>query len=214
MGRRRVKIRPGLQVGKLLVESRSYSKLGKASYWNVVCDCKVKRIMSSAAILRANYRDCKCSKQRRFKARPRHGLSRWVVYDTWKAMIKRCHSPKSPSYKNYGARGIVVCEQWRSSFTQFRIDMGVRPDGTTLDRIDNDAGYSPENCRWATQDQQAANKRNTFYVQENGETHKVLSLRLAAVVKYSTLSARIRRGWSIADAQNLHPYGKNRPSQF
>lgn len=81
------------------------------------------------------------------------------TYISWKAMRQRCRDPKYWQYSDYGARGIAVCERWRDSFANFLADMGERPAGRTLDRIDNSRGYEPENCRWATSEEQNQNKR-------------------------------------------------------
>jgi len=87
-------------------------------------------------------------------------------YSVWKGMRKRCNNPNEPAYKNYGGRGIKVCDRW-NDYTNFLEDMGEPPEGLSIDRIDNDKGYSPENCRWATKLEQANNRR----VRKDAVTH-------------------------------------------
>lgn len=86
---------------------------------------------------------------------------RFILFNAWSSAIDRCHNPANTSFPDYGGRGIVVCERWRTSFDAFVADMGVRPADTSLDRIDVNKGYSPDNCRWADRFVQARNKRNT-----------------------------------------------------
>lgn len=81
------------------------------------------------------------------------------TYTTWQAMKKRCYYTKHHSYKNYGGRGIVVCDRWKDSYENFLTDMGERPSGTTINRINNDGNYEPSNCEWATDKVQSLNKR-------------------------------------------------------
>jgi hypothetical protein len=116
------------------------------------------------------------------------------TYRSWNKMTDRCRNPNSNTFEHYGGRGITVCERWLL-FDNFLADMGERPDGTTLDRIDPDGGYEPSNCRWATQRMQSANKRTAVWVIYKGERicleHLAQKLGMAA----PTLRRRIEAGW-------------------
>jgi len=112
-------------------------------------------------------------------------------------MWTRCINPKQRSWHNYGGRGIGVCSRWKS-FEAFLADMGERPDGCTLDRIDRDGNYSPENCRWATVKRQCRNKRNTLTVEHDGKCLPLADWADLLGVRYGLLYNRIYRyGWAV-----------------
>lgn len=107
--------------------------------------------------------------------------------------IARCHNPQHGQYKYYGGRGITVCSRWRESFDNFLIDMGVRPEGLTLDRIENDKGYEPGNCRWATRKEQTANRRCSVKVEWRGRTQDLIAWGTELGIAPRTLHARLFR---------------------
>ncbi len=115
-------------------------------------------------------------------------------------MRSRCHYPGDVSFKNYGARGVNVCERWMNSFENFYADMGERPGGTSLERLDNDADYAPENCRWATREEQGANQRTNRLIEYNGETLSLSQWARRTGLSKHTISARIKRGWPVDKA--------------
>lgn len=123
--------------------------------------------------------------------RARHPLS-----NTWSCMIARCHNPNHHAYKNYGGRGIVVCEKWRRSFKAFLEDMGPRPERHTIERIDNDGIYEPSNCCWATRHDQNRNKRNTRRITIAGISEPAASVAERVGISTANLMYRVRRGWS------------------
>jgi hypothetical protein len=117
------------------------------------------------------------------------------TYRSWWAMRQRCLNPGHQAFKHYGGRGIAVCERW-DSFEAFLADMGERPVGMSLDRIDNDGGYEPGNCRWATPQTQASNTRMTRYLTVRGVSLPVAEWLRRSGVNRSTYRSRLRRGWS------------------
>ncbi len=129
----------------------------------------------------------------------RHGHSRTGTYRTWSGMVQRCSNPRSADFHNYGGRGIAVCERWRS-FDNFLADVGERPPGMSLDRIDNDGNYEPGNVRWATRSENDRNRRSSRWVDYRGERRLLIELCEAFGVRWDTAAYRIRSGWTVEDA--------------
>lgn len=128
------------------------------------------------------------------------------LYWIWWAMCARCTSPNDPAYPNYGGRGITVCDRWQE-FENFLADMGLRPDGKSLDRIDNDGNYEPTNCRWASRKEQNGNRRNCIMVTFQGGTMNLKEASRQSGLKYRAVHKRLERGWDVARALST-PIGK------
>jgi hypothetical protein len=158
----------GKRFARLLVVSRApgLTKSGKP-HWKCRCDCGSVHFVDGRDLRRGHSRSCGCLRAETAPRNnpPKHGHTRrqgrdrsTPEYLSWKSMIQRCFNPKATGYDRYGACGISVCDRWRL-FENFLADMGERPAGHSLDRIDNDGDYEPGNVRWATREQQANNKR-------------------------------------------------------
>jgi len=134
---------------------------------------------------------------------PSHGMSHTAVYNSWVNMRQRCMNPKSPAYNRYGGRGVAVCEDWQV-FETFLSDMGYPPTSShSVERIDNNAGYRKDNCKWATAAEQSRNRRNNRIIEHNGLSMCVTDWSRKIGIKPRTLHARLYTlGWSIEKAFN------------
>lgn len=127
--------------------------------------------------------------------------SRIPEYQAWRNMVVRCTNPKYKFYHRHGGRGIKVCDRWRGSYAAFLEDMGVKPSPSlTLDRIDNDGDYTPENCRWATRKEQSRNSRTNHNLTFQGKTQCLAAWADETGIKAGTLYSRLKNGWSTERA--------------
>jgi len=191
--------RTGQRYGYLIALERH------GQHWLCQCDCGKQKLVAGCHLVSGAIRSCghligdatrkRCTK---------HGLATRAgsdpTYNSWCAMWTRCTNPNQPGWLNYGARGIGVCDRWKD-FDAFLRDMGPRPEGRTLDRIDSDADYSPENCAWATRVRQNRNKRNSIVIEHDGKALPLADWAELLGMNYSTLYNRLYRcGWSVEAA--------------
>lgn len=193
----------GRRFGRLLVLSRAESDRRGNAAWLCRCDCgKEKRILAQSLRKGATV-SCGCycievvsGRGRKLSAGERRS------YMTWQAMTQRCSNPKSPKWHRYGERGIAICERWRK-FDNFLADMGERPKGMTLDRINNDGDYEPSNCRWATPMTQGNNRGNNRIVKVGDETMTISEASRRLGGGRSSVRYRLSNGWSEQDAVSI-----------
>jgi hypothetical protein len=176
--------------------------------WFCRCNCGTEKLLYGHALNQGKTQSCGCLNIELLRQRATHGHSRSKAsthsrtrtYIAWENMIARCTNPRHPSFGNYGARGISVCERWRF-FVEFLADMGECPAGLSLERIDNARGYEPNNCCWTPWKRQMRNRRANLLVCYHGETMCLMDWAARLRISYGTLRSRLGRlGWSVEKA--------------
>ena len=173
--------------------------------WVCQCDCGQITVATGSQLRGGHTRSCGCLQKehasRTGKSAATHGRRFTREYQCWVDMRRRCDNPKNASYKNYGAKGITVCNRWQTSFANFFADMGKCPKGFTLDRFPNHEGnYEPGNCRWANQDQQANNKITNRRIEAFGKSHTISEWGRLTGLGKSVIRGRLLRGWTHENA--------------
>lgn len=172
-------------------------------YWMCACECGKWVSVTTADLRSGNTKSCGCWRSDESKERmTTHGDSKSKLYAVWNMMMSRCYNPKTERYPRYGGRGISVCDEWNHNYPAFRdwaLSHGYQ-DGLTIDRIDVDGNYSPENCRWITNAEQMKNMSTNRYLSHNGETHTLSDWARKVGITPATLHKRLKRGWSLEKA--------------
>jgi len=196
----------GQRFGRLTAISRLPKyRSDNLSYWKCRCDCGNERNVSLGNLRGGSTTSCGCFKNELFtKLLTKHGCTAHgkvtSEYRAWAAAKSRCHNENNRMYCWYGARGIRMCERWFNSFESFLSDMGTKPKGMTLDRIDNDGNYEPSNCRWADYRTQNNNKKHNRRIRAFGEIMTAAQWARKFRLTSSIISNRIRWGWNAEEA--------------
>lgn len=189
----------GNRFGRLTVIERDHSKNGKVVFWLCKCDCGKTKSVSGGNLRSGHTKSCGCLK---LESEASHFLSNDSIrkknirlYSIWKSMKRRCYSKKHKAYHNYGGRGIFVCDEWigNSGFHNF-VEWAIKNgycDNLTIDRIDVNKEYSPDNCRWITYKEQQNNRRNNRYITYKGETKTLAEWCEKYGIRFCTLERRL-----------------------
>lgn len=189
--------------GRLRALNYEYSK-HKKHYWKCECDCGNNVIVCASQLSSGKTKSCGClrkevAKQTAMQTHTTHGLTRTKIYNIWSGIKKRCYKENYVHYKNYGGRGITVCEEWKNDFINFynwAIENGYK-DNLTIDRINVNGNYEPSNCRWITIKEQQNNKRNNIFLTHNGTTKSIYEWSKITGIKYCTIWWRHKNNWDI-----------------
>ncbi len=178
--------------GKLTVIE--FAKVDRVVYWLCRCECGNVTTVAGTQLRRGHTRTCS-----RRCGHTRHDMARTPEYRAWQAMKDRCYNSHNARFKDYGGRSILVCERWKT-FENFFADMGPRPSlKHTLERTDNEMGYCSDNCKWATQREQAHNRRTCRYITHNGRTQCVAAWARELGMHINTFAARVTK-WGVERA--------------
>lgn len=197
-----VKDLTGLRSGRWTVVGHIGMIRPKFRAWLCRCDCGTERNVKTVELTSGRSKSCGCRKSILIAdgGQAKHGQSYAPDFQVWKGMIARCHNPKSKDFRNYGGRGITVCDRWRESPQAFFDDMGPRPTPRhSIDRFpDNDGNYEPGNCRWATTKEQASNRRSSRHIEHEGVTRTLSEWAEHVGLRIDTLHQRLGLGWDFA----------------
>ncbi|MBR6613181.1 MAG: hypothetical protein IKK84_00250 [Clostridia bacterium] len=189
-------------IGRLTVIER-VENIGKCTMWKCKCECGKEVVIRQPDLRSGRTQSCGCLHSEQLSLRnTTHNLSKTKLCSIWRSMKGRCLNPKDQAYKNYGGRGVTICEEWSNNFVAFynwAINNGYSEE-LSIDRIDNNGNYEPSNCRWATRKVQANNKRDNHYLIYNGKSQTISQWANELNIKPHTILRRLNLGWSVERA--------------
>lgn len=198
----------GRRFGRVVAMQYKGRAKGYQSLWSARCDCGSEFITTAGRLKSGHTQSCGClQKERTSETKTIHGFYRDAsgkrsrLNRVWSAMKERCQNPNNKSFSNYGGRGITVCDEWQTfePFHTWAMAAGYR-EGLTIDRIDNDKSYSPDNCRWTTTTIQSRNKRSNVILTFNGQTKILADWALKLGMDRGAIELRLKRGWTVEKA--------------
>lgn len=196
----------GLKFGRWRVISRAERLDHGHRYWLCECECGNTKSLRGTMLTSGASESCGCLRNELTSARSKkHGATRSPTYVSWQSMRSRCNKSDDLHYPLYGGRGIKVCGRW-DAFDNFLHDMGERPSNAhSIDRIDVNGDYTPDNCRWATAKEQGLNRRDTRWITYKGDTLSTKDMAEKYGIPRTTLRRRIDSGWSVERAVETPP---------
>lgn len=192
----------GLRFGKLIAIKKEFIK-NKSQYWSFKCDCGKTTVAKKSHVTDGRIKSCGCLLKENHTGY-KHGLSKTRVYSIYRGMKNRCYNPNEPAYKNYGERGIKICDEWLKNpklFYEWAIKNNYK-DNLTIERIDVNKGYEPDNCTWIPLNIQPKNTRKSIRIKYNGEIKTLSEWCKVLDLDKRRTETRLRRGWSIDRAFN------------
>jgi hypothetical protein len=193
----------GQRFGKLIAQEIYKGKKSNRKYWTCLCDCGNIIVVSGTNLRTGQTKSCGCMKKEHMRnLNLTHDLSGSRIYHIHRGILARCFNPREPSYKHYGGRGITVCSEWLTfkSFYKWAISSGYSgKKELSLDRINNEGNYEPDNCRWATMKEQGNNRRTNRLITFKGETKTLGQWALKLGINHNSLAYRLKN-WSLERA--------------
>lgn len=188
------------------------TKATKKNYSIFECTCGNQKEIRNDHVRHGYIKSCGCLRReksaeaaKKLTHREKHGFASSSTYGIWCSLKQRCRNPNNKFFPYYGGRGIDYCERWEK-FENFLSDMGERPEGLTIERIENSLGYSPENCKWATRKEQQRNRRGCVYVEHNGQRKTLIEWYEELGIPHQTLSQRVLLGWAAEKILSLEKF--------
>lgn len=206
----------GKRFGKILVIKKSSKTRNNKTYWLCKCDCGIMKDIIGSSLTSGNTKSCGCKTiEATIRRNTTHGLAKHALYSTYRGMLQRCNYKKHISYKDYGGRGIKVCQEWSEfiPFYNWATNNGYQ-EHLTLDRIDVNGNYKPSNCRWATTKEQARNTSRNKFITYKGRKETLSFWSEYFNIGHKTISYRLNQGWDLEKVFSKNKFNTYKNNQI